>query len=70
MQCPSLQEIPSRWALEATLEASQSRAAATTFRWSLKLRSSQGVHHLMVSVRWSPDGKELLPAAQIPQTNG
>ncbi|CAE7406993.1 unnamed protein product [Symbiodinium microadriaticum] len=32
-------EIPSRWALEATLE---------------------GVHHLMVSVRWSPDGKELL----------
>ncbi|CAE7391059.1 unnamed protein product [Symbiodinium sp. CCMP2592] len=32
-------EIPSRWALEATLE---------------------GVRHLMVSVRWSPDGKQLL----------
>ncbi|CAE7528110.1 unnamed protein product [Symbiodinium natans] len=32
-------EMPSRWALEATLE---------------------GVAHLMVSVRWSPDGRELL----------
>jgi len=32
-------EIPSRWALEATLE---------------------GVRNLMVSVRWSPDGKQLL----------